>query len=270
MHKYTGCEYATAMFDSHAHMNDLAFDDDRDAVMSHVFNSGIAGWIEVGTNIEESTKAIALAETDSRIIASVGVHPHELKTLQDSDWDILSQLADHVTCKAIGEVGLDFSRDVEIDFQEKLLHRFIVLAQQKHLPIIFHVRSGNEIDAHEELIRILTMYPAPARPKGVIHTFSGTLAQAQAYIELGMMISFSGVLTFKKSDDLREAAKTLPLEAMLVETDCPYLTPEPDRGKRNDPSFVRFVIKNISELRDIDPLEVDKITQNNAKNLFSI
>ncbi|HSX24374.1 MAG TPA: TatD family hydrolase, partial [Candidatus Andersenbacteria bacterium] len=188
------------MFDSHAHMMDTAFDNDRELVMQKIFESNISGWMEVGTSVEESKKAIALAETDHRIIASVGVHPHALKNLKDADWDEIQQLAGHKKCKAIGEVGLDFSRGNDIEFQEAMLKKFISLAQQKNLPLIFHVRNGNSIDAHAELLRILSSYNNQ-NLRGVIHTFSGTLIQAQEYIKLGMMISFSGVLTFKNSGE---------------------------------------------------------------------
>ena len=258
------------MFDSHAHINDTAFDEDRDAVIANMFASGVDGWIEVGTNIEESKKAIELSKKHNKIFASVGVHPHGLKDIEDGNWEALAVLADSPECKAIGEVGLDFSRDKGLEFQEEKLKQCIALAQAKNLPMIFHVRSGNDIDAHDELIRILKTYSDAERPKGVIHTFSGNLQQAQEYISLGMYISFSGVVTFKKSDELREIAKTIPLEAMLVETDCPYLTPEPFRGKRNDPSFVKFVIQTIAELRGIDFFEVEQKTHNNDKKLFSV
>lgn len=263
------------MFDSHAHVQDPAFDSDRDSVIKHIFESGVVGWIEVGTGIEESKRAIALAETDSRIYASVGIHPHELMGIggprhTDADWEELAALARHERVKAIGEVGLDFSRGVEIDMQEEALRRCMTMAQQAKLPMIFHVRSGNGIDAHAELLRILQSYSDAERPRGVIHTFSGTLVQAQSYIALGMMISFSGVLTFKNAGELVEVAKTIPLESILVETDCPYLTPEPFRGKRNDPSYVQYVIRKITELRSDSFANVQNITLNNAKNLFNI
>ncbi|MEO6077742.1 MAG: TatD family hydrolase, partial [Candidatus Andersenbacteria bacterium] len=240
-----------AMFDSHAHINDEAFDADRDVVIQQCFDAGITGWIEVGTSLEESKKAVALAKKYSQIYASVGVHPHEIQHLTDSSWVELELLVDDEKVKAIGEVGLDFSRiggKGELASQETVLRRFIALAQEKHLPIIYHVRSGKEHDAHTELLRILKSYPGAERPNGVIHTFSGTLAQAQEYIDLGMMISFSGVITFKNAGELPDIAKTIPLESMLVETDCPYLTLEPFRGKRNNPSYVKFIIQKISEL----------------------
>ena len=315
LHKYTAKAYATAMFDSHAHMIDAAFDADREALIAQLFASGVTGWIEVGTSVEASKRAIALAQTDGRIFASVGVHPHELKKMQEEDWVEIKRLLEvyevnsprfatphprPVVC-AIGEVGLDFSRVVipaligdpsvgdpanrragvdsrfrgndtvtnEIGFQGQMLRKFIELAQEKSLPVIFHVRSGViAMDAHEELIRILKTYSDSDRPRGVIHTFSGTLAQAQQYIALGMMISFSGVVTFKNTGELPEAAKTIPIECMLVETDCPYLTPMPHRGARNDPSFLRFIIKYIADLRGASFADIERITQENANNLF--
>lgn len=269
------------MFDSHAHIGDTAFDIDRDDVIKYLFDNGVSGWVEVGTSIEESKRAIVIAEKDDRIYASVGVHPDGIHELQENDWEIMQQLANHPKVCAIGEVGFDTFREGTIAEQEPMLRTFIDLAIEVKKPVIFHVRSSTSgvhgktpdvsaIDAHAELIRVLQSYDQSLRPKGVIHTFSGTLAQAQRYIQFGMMISFSGVLTFKKSDELREIAKTIPLESILVETDCPYLTPEPHRGERNTPANVKFVIEKIAELRDMDAGEVTQITHNNAKKLFNI
>lgn len=251
------------MIDSHAHVMAQQFNADRADVIARCSDAGVS-WIEVGTNMADSKKVLEFPH------ASVGVHPNDISSLEDTDWEELANLAQHDHCCAIGEVGLDFSRDGKLDEQERALKRFIALAQQKNLPMIFHVRSGNTIDAHAELIRILKKYSDSDRPRGVIHTFSGTLAQAQEYIALGMMISFSGVITFKNAGELLETAKTIPLESILVETDCPFLTPEPFRGKRNEPMYVKYVIQKIADVRGVSFDEIEKVTEENTKKLFGL
>lgn len=266
------------MIDSHAHVAATQFDADRDEVIARAEKAGVSAWIEVGTNVAESKRALEFPH------ASVGVHPNDVKGLQETDWRELTALLDHKNVCAVGEVGLDFSRSASpkprqsagqrrasiLSEQEVALKKFIALAQQKNLPIIFHVRSGNNIDAHTELIRILREYSDFERPKGVIHTFSGTLAQAQEYIKLGMMISFSGVITFKNPGELPEVARALLLEKILVETDCPFLTPEPYRGKRNEIAYVKYVVEKIAELRGISSETVAEATTNNTRTLFAL
>ncbi|OGY31223.1 MAG: hypothetical protein A3C02_00180 [Candidatus Andersenbacteria bacterium RIFCSPHIGHO2_02_FULL_45_11] len=255
------------MIDSHAHLSAEQFDSDRTEVIARSRDAGVS-WIEIGTTLEDSRKALEFPH------ASVGVHPNDIEGLTDADWDELGALASHEHCHAIGEVGLDFSREGKLEDQEAVLKRFIALAQQKNLPMIFHVRSAatgvEEADAHQELIRILRDYSNTNRPRGVIHTFSGSLAQAQEYIALGMMISFSGVITFKNAGELPEIAKTIPLENILVETDCPFLTPEPFRGKRNEPMYVKYAIQKIADLRGVSFREIEQATEHAAKRLFGI
>ncbi len=255
------------MIDSHAHVSSELFDSDRDALIARTLESGIK-WIEVGTNLLESEKAVALAQKHPEIRASVGVHPDDIRGLTEKDWRILEMLAGTQEACAIGEVGFDTFRYGTIAEQEPVLRRFIELAQKSNKPLIFHVRSGNGIDAHTELIRVLSSYKQPNLIRGVIHTFSGTLEQAKQYIDLGMMISFSGVITFKNSGELPEIAKEIPLSSILVETDCPFLTPEPFRGQRNEPSYVRYPLQRIADLRGISFEEVEKWTQENTIKLF--
>ncbi len=281
------------MIDSHAHVRAEQFDADRAELIARSGRDGVS-WIEVGTNLADSKQALDFPH------ASVGVHPNEITGLSDADWEELASLAEHDHCCAIGEVGLDFSRGGNLEEQESVLNKFIVLAQQKNLPMIFHVRNAStgktlgvlpstalsldgerdgvrgitpsveEVDAHEQLIRILKSYSDTDRPSGVIHTFSGSRMQAQEYIALGMMISFSGVITFKNAGELPEVAKVIPLDHILVETDCPYLTPEPFRGKRNEPIYVKYVIQKIAELRGVSFAEVEKATEENTKRFFGI
>ena len=249
------------MIDRHAHLLDSKFDDDRSAVIARLQEAG-GIWIEVGTTLEDSRRVLDFP------YASVGAHPNDIYGLTEKDWQELASLASNPHCCAIGEVGLDFSRDGVLTEQEEVLRRFIVLAQEKKLPLIFHVRSGNGIDAHQELLRILKTYPE--RPLGVIHTFGGTLSQAKEYISLGMMISFSGVITFKNAGELPEVATIIPLGSILVETDCPYLTPEPYRGMRNEPLYVKYVIQKIADFRRVSFEEIEKATEQNTRILFGL
>ncbi len=256
------------MIDTHAHVNASEFDDDRDDVMRRARESGVGAWIEVGTDIASSRAAIELAKKTPGVYASIGVHPDEIADLNEVDWKTLESYALHHTVCAIGEVGFDTFRDGVIADQEVVLRRFIALAQAACKPMIFHVRSGNSVDAHFELLRVLASYPKSELPRGVIHTFSGNTAQAKQYIELGMMISFSGVITFKNAGELPEIAKSIPLDSVLVETDCPFLTPEPHRGKRNEMAYVKHVIEKIADIRAVPFADVEKATEENAKNLF--
>lgn len=254
------------MIDSHAHVNASQFDSDRDVLIARTLESGTR-WIEVGTNVTESEKAVALAQRYPQLRASVGVHPDDIHNLQEGDWDTLEKLASTKEVCAIGEVGFDTFRDGTIQEQEPVLRRFIELAQKVNKPVIFHVRSGNGVDAHAELIRLLSSYER-SYVRGVIHTFSGSLDQARQYINLGMMISFSGVVTFKNAGELPEVVKEIPLSSLLVETDCPFLSPEPFRGQRNEPLHVRYVLEKIADLRGVVFEEVEKSTEENVKTLF--
>lgn len=256
------------MIDTHAHVNADAFDADREEVIRRAFDAGVSTWIEVGTDVASSRAAIELAKNTQGVYAAVGVHPDEIAELSEVEWNMFSSFVLHHSVCAIGEVGFDTFRSGTIAQQEPVLRRFIDLAISSHKPMIFHVRSGNNVDAHAELLRVLASYSDAERPKGVIHTFSGTLAQAKQYIELGMMISFSGVITFKNAGELPRIAKEIPLESMLVETDCPYLTPEPYRGKRNEMAYVKHVIEKIADIREVSFEDVENTTKENAKNLF--
>lgn len=257
------------MIDSHAHILAEQFDADREALILSARDNNLA-WIEVGTDVERSKKAVALAEQHVNIFASVGVHPDDIKNIHEGDWEVLEKLVGSPKVKAIGEVGFDTYRDGTIEAQGPVLRRFIDLAQKVNKPVIFHVRSGNGIDAHSELLRVLSSYSKAYLPRGVIHTFSGSLEQAEQYIALGMMISLSGVITFKNAQDIREIAKNIPLSNMLAETDCPFLTPEPFRGKRNEPIYVKYVIQKIADIRGVSFEEIDAVTEQNAKKLFTL
>lgn len=257
------------MLDSHAHVNDSQFDTDRADILTQAQAVGVNGWIEIGTTVADSQQAIALAKQSYSIWATVGVHPDYIADITDQDWQQLEQLVQQPKVVAVGEVGLDYYRGGKLTDQQPVLERFIALAVEYKKPVVFHVRSGKH-DAHADLIHILEALPATQRPRGVIHTFSGTVDQAQAYLALGLYLSISGVITFKNAGDLVEVVRNTPLEKLLLETDCPYLTPEPHRGQRNEPAYVSFIAQKVAELKGVPVSQVDHMTETTTRQLFSL
>lgn len=254
------------MFDSHAHVAAEQFNVDRGDVIRRTREAGVSGWIEIGTSLKESAAALRLAEKE-KIWASAGVHPEEVAGLKEEDWAELEKMTLARRVVAIGEVGLDYFRGGTLEVQGPALRRFLRLAQQVKKPVIFHIRSG-ERNAHEDLIALLKAMPEEERPAGVLHMFSGTWEQAEAYLALGYYISLSGVVTFKNAGAAPEVARRVPLERLLIETDSPYVAPEPHRGERNEPANVRFVAAKIAELRGVSIEEVERATKKNAQSLF--
>lgn len=258
------------MFDSHAHVVASQFEADRADVVARAKAAGLVGWIEVGTNLQESRLAVELAQREEGIYATVGVHPHDVAELSASAWAELEELADKPNVAAIGEVGFDFYRGGRREMQQPVLEKFIMLARAKNLPMVFHVRDGKEDNAHDALLHLLESFSEHERPRGVIHTYSGTVAQAERYLALGMYLSFSGVVTFKKAGELLAVVKMVPADMFLVETDCPFLAPEPYRGQRNEPSYVRVVAQKVAAVRGVSVDEVEEQTDGNVKRLFSL
>jgi TatD DNase family protein len=256
------------MIDTHAHVMFDSFDADREAVMGRARQAGVS-WIEVGTDVEQSGKAVALAQEKEGVWASVGVHPSDIGALGEQEWKTIGELLNQPKVVAVGEVGFDFYRGGTRDQQEPVLRRFLLLARERNLPVIFHVRSG-AADAHDALLEVVGSKEWQGKVRGVVHTFSGTVEQAKRYLELGLYLSFSGVVTFKKAADMQAAAIATPLERMLVETDCPFLAPEPYRGKRNEPAYVQLVVKKMAQLRQMRTEEVIQATHKNAQQLFQL
>lgn len=257
------------MFDSHTHVAAEQFDQDRAEVIARAKQSGVEGWIEIGTTVSESRAAIELAQANENVFASVGVHPGEVAHLNEADWFELERMLTESKVVAVGEVGLDFHRGGTVETQLPALKRFLSLAADKKMPVIFHVRSGEQ-DAHAILLDTLRQLPVSQRPAGALHMFSGTLEQAREYLSLGCYISISGIVTFKNAGELIEVARQVPLEKLLVETDAPYVAPEPCRGQRNEPAFVRYVIEKIAALRGLSFGAVEKTTAENAERVFGI
>ena len=248
------------IFDSHAHYNDERFDDDRDELLSSLLSNGICGIINCGDDIESSKKSIELSKKYKNIFASVGVHPHSAK----DDFDklpLLYEIAKYEKTVAIGEIGLDYHYDFSPrDIQKEVFEKQLIIAKELDLPVIIHSR-----EATEDTLNILKKH----KVKGVVHCFSGSVETAKEILKLGMFIGIGGSLTFKNAVKPVEACKFIPLDKILLETDCPYMTPVPFRGKRNDSSFIEYVVKKISEIKNISEDEICNVTKQNTLNLFS-
>ncbi|MFA5523198.1 MAG: TatD family hydrolase [Tissierellales bacterium] len=253
------------LIDSHAHLDDSRFDKDRDSIIKDLKNQGIELVINPGADVASSVKAVSLAKEYKNIYAAVGVHPHDAKDMNDTTLQLLSSLANNEKVVAIGEIGLDYHYDNSPrDVQRKWFIEQIVLAKKLKLPIIVHER-----EASQDMYNILKQ-EADGNLTGVLHCYSGSLEMAKEYMKMGFYISFAGPVTFKNSRISKEVAKNIPLDRILIETDSPYLTPEPKRGKRNEPLNVRYVAAMIAELRGLPFEEVAVSTSKNVKSLFSI
>jgi len=262
------------MIDSHAHLAfGNAFDVDRRQVIDRMKAAAVNGWIEVGTDIAQSMKALGLVEGRDDAWVSVGVHPTDIDELDETSWGEIERLLGHEKVVAVGEVGFDFYRtlveekdEVKIR-QAEVLERFVELAERFDKPMIFHVRDTlKTFDAQEAMIDFLK----GKEVKGVIHTFSGNVDHARAYLDLGLHLSFSGVVTFKNAGEIAEAAKICPADKMLIETDSPFLAPVPYRGQRNEPAYVRLVAQQLAELRRVSLEEIDQVTEANTRRLFGL
>ena len=238
-------------------------------MLARAFAAGLSALIEVGADLEGSRRAVEMAASDSRIFATVGIHPHEAATTTPDDWAALTELpAAPNRVVAIGECGLDKGphNHAPLEKQVELFLRHIGLARKTGLPLVVHNR-----DTYPELFRILDAEVAARGPlSGVMHCFSGGPEEARHSVELGFYVSFSGVLTFKNAEATRAAARVVPRDRLLVETDCPYLTPEPHRGKRNEPSYVVHTAQRLAEVLGVAPDEMARITAANARRAFRL
>ncbi len=250
------------MIDTHAHLDFPEYDEDREAMIARAWAAGLTAVLTVGTDLERSRRAIALAESDPRIFAAVGLHPHEAAKLE-VELEALARAARHPRVVAIGETGLDYHHPEPAPaLQEAAFRRQIGLARALGLPIIVHSR-----DAHDDVLRIL----AEEGPvEGVMHCFSADARVAEAAVALGLHISFSGTVTFKNATVTKEVARRVPLERLLIETDCPFLCPHPFRGQRNEPARVVLVAEEIARLRDLPVEAVAHQTEENALRLFRL
>jgi TatD DNase family protein len=261
------------LIDSHCHLEAKDFrapdgSDERPAVLARARAAGVEGFVCVGSGagLDEVRTAVAMAEAHGDIWAAVGIHPHDAARIPDGALVEIERLAAaHPRVVAVGETGLDYHyKHSSPESQQEALRQFIAIARRTRQPLSLHIR-----DAHADAARILTDEGA-RDVGGVIHCFTGELAHARAYVELGFHISLSGVVTFKSADAIREAAAWAPLERLLVETDCPFLAPVPLRGKRNEPAYVTHTAATVASLRGLDPLDFAEATTRNARRLFRL
>jgi TatD DNase family protein len=250
--------------DSHAHLEMKEFDGDREAVIARATAAGLTAIITVGTTIPDCKKAVELARLHPPVYAAVGIHPHEVKRIDAGTYDALRVLAQQEKVVAIGEIGLDFFYDHSP--REVQLRRFaeqLDLALELDLPVIIHDR-----EAHAETLRILQQHRG--RLRGVLHCFSGDAAMARECLEMGFYLSVAGPVTYKKAEQLRAVVREIPLERLLVETDCPYLAPQPWRGKRNEPAYVMETARCLAGIRGVAAGEMERLTEENARRLFGL
>lgn len=253
------------LIDSHAHLDDRRFDRDRKDIINSFEENDISLVINPGADLSSSIKAVNLAEEYENIYAAVGVHPHSAKEVDESTIEILKSFTNREKVVAVGEIGLDYHYDNSPrDIQRKWFIEQMKLAKEVDLPIIIHSR-----DAQQDTFDLLKA-EQDGNLEGVLHCYSGSVEMAREYIKLGFYISIAGPVTFKNARVLKEVAREIPLDKMLIETDAPYLTPEPHRGKRNEPVYVRFVAATIAEAKGVSFEEVARRTAENTKKLFRI
>ncbi len=250
------------IIDSHVHYDDEAFEEDRDSLLESMQSNGIEKIINVGANIKGSRNSIALSEQYPFIYAAVGVHPSDTEELDEEKMAWLKKVSEKEKVVAIGEIGLDYYwPEPDREIQKKWFIRQIELAQEVNLPVIIHSR-----DAAQDTIEILKQFPA----NGVIHCYSYTKESAKEFLKMGYYFGIGGVLTFKNAKKLKEAVMEIPMERILLETDSPYLAPEPNRGKRNSSLNIPYVVKELAELKGISEEDVVNIATENTKKLFHL
>ena len=251
------------LFDTHAHLNDPAFDPDRDALIRALPEKGIGLVMNVGCCLDSSRDCVKMAETYPHIYASVGSHPDAADEVNEEVLDEYRMLCKHDKVKAIGEIGLDYYyEDIPRDIQQRAFRMQLELAKELDMPVIVHER-----DAHQDGLMIVKDFPTVT---GVFHCYSGSAEMARQLVNMGWYIGFTGVLTFKNARKAVETASTISLERIVLETDCPFMAPEPFRGKRNDPGYLFRMAEKLADLRGISVEEVEAITTQNAKKLYHI
>jgi TatD DNase family protein len=259
------------LIDSHCHLQFPQFRHDRPQVLERAWQAGLSALVVVGTDVETSRQAVALAESDPRLFACVGCHPHSAAALDEGGREALRRFASSPKTVAIGEIGLDFYRNLSPpDDQRAVFREMLDLASELGLPVVIHARQ-----ADEETFAILSRWAGQVRrpegrPLGVLHCFSGDLTLALRYRELGFLISLAGTVTYPNAGRLAAVAAGLPLDAILVETDAPYLAPQAHRGRRNEPAYLEKTVARIAELRGQSPHQVGERTAANAAAFFRL
>ena len=251
------------LFDSHAHLNDEAFDQDRAELLETFRDAGVDLVMNAGCSLASSREGIALAEAYPWIYCSVGTHQDTADEVNEEVLEVYRQMCSHPKVKAIGEIGLDYYYEtIHRDAQMRAFRMQMQLAEELDMPVIVHER-----DAHEDGMSIVKEFP---KVKGVFHCYSGSAEMARQLVDMGWYIGFTGVLTFKNARKAVETAASIPLERILLETDCPYMAPEPYRGKRNHPGYLPKMAEKLAQIRGIPVEEAIRATTENAKRLYRI
>lgn len=256
------------LFDTHAHLDQEEFDESRDAVVQRAHAAGVATMIAVGTTVAASRKCVELAGRYQEVYAAVGLQPNYIAECGPDDWAEIEQLASAPGVVAIGETGLDRHWNfTPFEMQRDYFDRHMALAGRLDMPFIVHMR-----DCDADIMAALRAEHARRGPlRGIMHSFTGDAAMAAECVALGLHISFAGMVTYKKSQPLRDCAATIPIERLLIETDCPYLSPEPVRGKRpNEPAYVAHTATCLATVRGVRPSELAQLTTANARQLFRL
>ena len=251
------------VFDSHAHLDHRRFDPDREEIFLSLQESGVGYVMNIGCDLTSSMKSVRLAEQYPFVYAAVGSHPDDAANFTEATLTMYRQLAQNPRVKAIGEIGLDYYYDDNPpSVQKACFEKQMALAAELDLPVIVHDR-----DAHGDVLDIVRRYPTV---RGVFHCYSGSAEMAREVVKLGWYLGFTGVVTFKNARRAVEAVQAVPMDRLLAETDCPYMAPEPHRGKRNDSRLVPLVVETMARLRGVSFEEMTRITTENAKRLFRI
>ena len=255
------------LFDTHTHLDHEEFDDTRDEVLARAHEAGVESLVAVGCTAEDSQRCVQLASDRAGVYAAVGIQPNYVAEAEPSDWAEIERLATAPGVVAIGETGLDRHWDyTPLDQQQDYFDRHMRLAERHGLPFVVHMR-----DCDEDILAALREARTRGPLKGIMHSFTGDAEMAAECVAMGLHVSFAGMVTFKKSQQLRTCAATIPDERLLIETDCPYLSPEPVRGKRPcEPAFVRHTAECLAEVRGTTLAELARLTTSNARKLFGL
>lgn len=252
------------IFDTHAHYDDSQFEKDRDMVLASMPELGVGTIVNVSASYDSCRRAVALAEKYPFVYAAVGIHPDEVGALNEETFAEMKKLFQHKKVVAVGEIGLDYYWDNEPhDVQQEWFIRQVELARELDLPVLIHSR-----EAAADTMYVMKTYAQGLR--GVIHCYSYSREMAEEYVKMGFYIGIGGVVTFKNAKKLKEVAEAVPLKRIVLETDCPYMAPEPFRGRRNQSSYLRYVAEKIAELKDISTEEVIAVTEENARELYRL
>lgn len=250
------------IFDSHAHYDDEQFDEDREDLFIELKKNGVGGIINCGSSLKGLKKSVELATTHDFIFAAAGIHPENADEYNDEVESLICRLAEEKKIVAIGEIGLDYywEENPPREVQKAIFRAQMKLAEKYELPVVIHDR-----DAHKDTLEIMKEFP---KVIGVVHCFSGSVEFSKECLKLGYYIGVTGVVTFKNSKVIKEVVKETPIDRLLVETDCPYMAPVPNRGKRNQSDYIKYIIEEMAQIKGLEPSEVEESTKNNVQRLF--